>query len=262
MPAPTVQRLLEPPFTRERFQAQLRAIMGYSALLWMPRETDTATSTTDDTVGESVVTWDASVAARHAPLEPRGAVSQSFTLAGAQKGTIPDANKFSFGTGAADLPFSGVVLANVTDTAAIRVLVAKWNGVGNREWEFLITATDGLQLVLFDESAGVSASRLSDAVITQGSWHLFGWSYVPSIGTTAADGITLYQDGAVIASTATNNASYVAMENLASTVAIGAASNGSNLDGSLALEAVCTKNLTAGDHNALSLLCRRFFGLP
>ncbi len=58
-----------------------------------------------------------------------------------------------------------------------------------------------------------------------------GWNYItatynaPADSTTAADGIILYVNGTVVDSTATNNASYVAMQNGAEEVRIGSQRN-------------------------------------
>jgi hypothetical protein len=56
----------------------------------------------------------------------------------------------------------------------------------------------------------------------EGSWHFVVAGYDSTGGATAANGITLYVDGNDVNSTAHNYTSYVAMENTASTVLIGA----------------------------------------
>jgi hypothetical protein len=107
--------------------------------------------------------------------------------------------------------------------------------------------------------------RSSDAAITQGSWRLFGATYSAATGgATAGNDISLYQDGAVIASTPTNNASYVAMGDKGGPVEIGSiiAHTAHFMDGSLALIAVCQKALSAADHAAIAALCRRYFKVP
>ena len=83
-------------------------------------------------------------------------------------------------------------------------------------------------------------------------------------GATAANDITLYQNGAVIASTATNAGTYVAMENGTEPVEIGSnlTHTANYFDGSMALVAVCQKALSAADHLAIHTLCRSYFGVP
>ena len=158
-----------------------------------------------------------------------------------------------------------VALINVTATAAQRDIVVKFDAAGTlREWAFDVDSADKLVLNIFDESVDIIASRTSDSAITMGSWRVFGASYDGTGGATAANGITLHQDGVVIASTATNNASYVAMENLALVVEIGSQNVGAAnfFDGSMALVAVCAGALTTAKHLAITHLCRRFFGVP
>lgn len=136
--------------------------------------------------------------------------------------TAPDAADLSFGNGAADSAFSIFAVANVTDTAAARDIFTKEDFGGTQEeYTFAVSATDLLSFTLVDQSAAVRPRRDSDAAITQGSWATFGGSYDGGGGATAANGMALYQNGAVIASTATNNAAYVAMENLTAPAEIG-----------------------------------------
>lgn len=239
---------------------RLLPILGDTRLLWMPRPGDATTALTTETSAGRVVTYDATVAARLSSLG-RG-YAQTFDGA-ANYGTTPDTADLSFGNGTTDQAFSIVALANVTDTAASRRLVAK-NAASNQEWVFGIGGSDLLTLLIGDQSAGVSAFRLANGAATQGSWRLFGGTYDGTGGATAANGMTLYQDGAVIASVATNDAGYVAMENLAAAVEIGSdtAHTANFMQGSLALVAVCAKALTAADHAAIFAVCRRYFGVP
>ncbi|MHC4621788.1 MAG: LamG-like jellyroll fold domain-containing protein, partial [Planctomycetota bacterium] len=63
--------------------------------------------------------------------------------------------------------------------------------------------------------------RLSDSALSAG-WHFVVATYDSTGSTAAANGILLYVDGAVVDSTATNDAGYTAMENGAAKVHIGA----------------------------------------
>ena len=245
---------------RARF---VRDVMGLGRdvrLLWLPKPGDAAATKTIETVTGQVVTWDATVAGRLSALG--NGVAQSFVSASTQYGSAPDTTSLTFGTGVADTPFSVVALANITNTAAYRTCVGKWVS-GQEEWLLAVDPTDLLALLLGDISAAISIQRGSDAAITMGSWRLFGASYDGTGGATAANGITLYQDGAVIASTATNNAGYVAMENGTSDIEFGAffAHTQGLLDGSLALLLVVARALTTVEHRALAIMCNRYFGL-
>lgn len=247
---------------RDNFIGDLLTITGDTRLLWLPKPTDTTTALDESLTGRTI-TWDATVAARLSAIGL--GYAQSFASASSQYGTTPDTANLSFNTGGlTDLPFSLIALANVTDTAASRNVITKWNGAATvREWQFVVTSTDALELFLYDESVDKIPNRLSDAAITQGSFHLLGSSYDGTGGATAANGITLYQDGVVKASTPTNDASYVAMEDTSATLNIGAQNAGGALfmDGSIALALVCAGALTASQMWAAKKLVNSYFNL-
>lgn len=254
--------VLKRAMPRGEFVQRMNGLLVTPRLLWMPKASDTTTATTDETTTGRTVTWDATVAARLALLG-RG-TAQSFVSASTQWGTTPDTADMSFGTGAADSAVSFVALAKVADTAADRLFISKYSAAANSEYLFYVTAGDVLRLLIQDQSAAAVPFRTGNAVVSQGSWRLFGATYDGSGGATAANGITLYQDGAVIASTATNAAGYVAMENLAAPVEIGSYETHTTglFDGSMALVACSAVALSAAQHAAIATLCRRYFGVP
>lgn len=245
---------------REEFLAELLVLAGDTRILWLPKATDTTTSIEESLTG-GTFTYDATIAARLSPLGLGYSVSFNGS---SQYASRPDAANLSFGTGAADSAFSIVAVANVTDTAGARDIIGKLSGGTTGEWQFRVNASDKLVLSLVDASAAVAASRSSDAAITQGSWGLLGATYTAATGgATAGNDITLYQNGVAVASTAANNASYVALEDTAAAVELGTtATHTSNFfSGSLALVIVCQKNLTASDHWAIKRLVNAYFGL-
>lgn len=67
-------------------------------------------------------------------------------------------------------------------------------------------------------------SSISDDAIEDG-WHFFTCTYDSTGGATAADGIILYVDGVAVNSTATNSASYTAMQDGAQEIRIGSQRN-------------------------------------
>ena len=174
--------------------------------------------------------------------------------------TAPDATDLSFGDGSTDVPFSVVVLANVTDTAAARGFVAK-----NNEYAFNLSTTDVLTMSLVDASAAAVPSRAADVATTrQGTWAVYGGTYSKATGgATAANDITLYENGAVVASTATNAGAYVAMEDGASVPTLAALNGGASswMPGRLAFVLVAQKNMSAADHAAITQLLRSYAGL-
>lgn len=252
-----------PGFTFAQRQAEfvsdLSALLGDTRLVWMPQPTDATTSTTLD-LNQRTITWDATVAARLSALGY--GYQQSFNGTN-QYGTTPDTANLSFGNGVTDTAFSVVAVANVTNTAAARTFVGKANSAATvLEYRMEITAADALQLLLFDQSAGAAPFRTSNAAITMGSPVVFGATYTASTGgATAANDIALYQNGLVVASTATNAGAYVAMEDTAGTGNIGADGTVQNyMSGTQALVAICQTALTASQHWAIYQLAK-YYGL-
>ena len=96
---------------------------------------------------------------------------------------------------------------------------------------FGIELTQANVSALYNSGAGTETlgaaevSAVSDSAISTG-WHLFSCTYsAPADESTAADGIILYVDGAVVDSTATNDATYTAMQDGAEEVRIGSQRN-------------------------------------
>ena len=113
------------PLARAAFLARMSGLLGANQrLLYVPNGTDTTTSVESSTVGRTI-TWDATIAARASALG--NGYGQSFNGT-TQYGSMPDADDMSFGNGSVDQPVGVLVLANVTDTAASRDFLTKWDG--------------------------------------------------------------------------------------------------------------------------------------
>lgn len=250
-----------PLISRTEFLAGMSAILGANQrLLYVPNGTDTTTSVESSTVGRTI-TWDATIAARASQLG--NGYAQSFN-GSTQYGTMPDSATLTFGNGSVDQPVGVVVLANVTDTAASRDFLTKWDGpVAAREWNFSVNGSDQFRFEVYDEVTDALVTNVSTAAIIQGSWCLFGATYDGRGGATAANGVTLYVNGAAVSSTPTNHASYVAMSDTASLGCIGARNAGAvaPLAGSLALVALTQKALTPSEHARIVALSSKYFGL-
>lgn len=245
--------------SREQFVAELRALLGTDQrIIYTPLGSDTTTSTESSTNGYTV-TWDGDISSRLSRLGNGWAQSFNGT---SQYGSIPDAAALSFGNGAADSGFSAVCVVNATSAAGMRTFLAKSN-TANREYLF---GTNGnfLNYGQFDESVPSGPTRGSNATITRGIWQAFGSSYTAATGgATAMNDVTLYANGASIASTAFNDAGYVAMENLAAGVTFGARTAGTAefYTGSLALAVLVARALTAAEHARIVALSSKYFGL-
>lgn len=243
---------------RQRFMRRISLYAGDRVRhLWTPQMGDGLKVT--DAVG-NLITW------ANAPVITAlgSGFSQAFNGT-SDRGVLADHAQHSFGDSSVDSAFSVVALANVTNTAAARVMLGKMDAASAAlEWSFNIGSTDVLQLQVADQSAGVFPNRSSDSAITQAAWKLFVATYSAATGgATAMNDVTLYQDAVAIASTATNNAGYVAMENLATGVNIGARGGTGSLwfSGSLALTLLVPGVLSAASITQIKNEVNAYYGL-
>tara|TARA_Y100000310_G_scaffold33558_2_gene31714 strand:- start:1435 stop:2289 length:855 start_codon:yes stop_codon:yes gene_type:complete len=139
----------------------------------------------------------------------------------------PDVGYWTRDDGAAAEKLSIAAWFNLELSGADKVLLSKSDAGSNEEWFFFFNSSEEVRFDLKDDSAGVVARRMSDQVVQAGVWHHVAVTYDGTGGSTAANGITMYLDGFLLPSTATNDGSYVAMEDLGSKVDIGALDDGS-----------------------------------
>lgn len=159
--------------------------------------------------------------------------------------TVPDSDKFSFGNGTVDSPFSICAWVNVTDTAAYRMIVGKYNsGTTVGEWYLEITDEEKILFGTKDVSANALCYVLSGAM-TVGDNHIVA-TYDGRGGATAGNGMKVYINGADSSATPTNDANYVAMENGAINTTIGSAAEGAlYFPSTMTQVGIFTKELTA-----------------
>lgn len=243
---------------REQFLGDLLTIVGDTRLLWLPKPTDTTTSA-DESLNARTITHGATLAGR---LTPQGLGYMASFNGSSDYATIPDAANLSFGTGAADLPCSIVALDNITNTALSRAILSKYNAAPEHRL-YVNSADDTLVWLLHDASAAATPFRQSNAAISMGAPHLYVATYAGTGGATAANGIAFYEDGLLIASTANNAGTYVAMEDGASPVEIGSSVDHTTfyMSGSIGLRILCAKQLSAHEAWALWKLCKGYFAL-
>jgi hypothetical protein len=93
----------------------------------------------------------------------------------------------------------------------------------NKEWRWLIDSNRRVLLEFTDESAGVVTQRRATTgnEIPLDQWAFVVATYDSAGGSAASDTVILYRDGVVNTSAATNNGSYVAMENLGTAPQLG-----------------------------------------
>lgn len=250
------------PTVRDKFLRDVQAILGPTARLWV-----CDAPTIDNTILRDAGpyfksgSWDAAdVAARISALG--SGYAQTFNGSN-QYGIWADAPEESFGNGAADAPLSIWAVANVTNTAARRTFAGKYLAAGSREYIFYVQTDDTLGLVTSDQSVPVDSSRASNSPITMGTWRTFGVSYSGVGGASNQNGSALYEQGVALASTPGNQATYVAMEDQAAEVNLGADSNHTAgfFQGSLAAIGITRAQLSAANFLSLHQLAQAFYGI-
>lgn len=246
---------------REQFIGDILSLAGDARRLWLPKSTDTTTSTGETRSG-ATITHSATLAGRLSALGLGYAVSFNGS---SDYSSMPDAADLSFGNGATDQALSIVSLDNVTDTAGTREIAAKFDtGAGAREWIFRIDSSDKILALISDQSGPFNCSLTTTASATQGSWVLRAMTYSGVGGGSAGNGLAVYENAVSIAGTVSNNASYVAMEDQAGQVDIGASGNtpsGTFYQGSMAMLLICQKQLSVHELWAMKRLVNAYFQL-
>lgn len=141
-----------------------------------------------------------------------------FDLGGADAVIVTDHDELSFGNGSADSIFSVAAWVFVTPHTDWQTILSKWDSDDLKEWMFYLDADEKLVLRLTDNSAGGTILQTSDDALTTG-WHFVAATYNAS---ETATGIILYVDGDAVDMDASTTGSYTAMENLITTVVLGA----------------------------------------
>ena len=136
---------------------------------------------------------------------------------------LGDHNDFSFGDGTNDEAVTWAGVVEVDDSSSTQIICSKWVGTTGsdfREWRIYIRDVKTLRLEQQDESTNASCYTTTDAALSIG-WHTWAIASPGDGGATSMNNINIYIDGSLVASTVANNASYVAMENLATSCFIG-----------------------------------------
>jgi hypothetical protein len=141
---------------------------------------------------------------------------------------VADADALSFGNGAADTPLTIEAWIRPDSLAGKQQLVGKWGETAAQGYEYKLYVASGvIRLDLRDHSANALVSVFTgNQSALAGAWHHVAVTYDGRGGATAANGVTIYVDGAPVTVTRANNAAYVAMENTAMALQIARESNG------------------------------------
>lgn len=127
-----------------------------------------------------------------------------------------DDDDFSFGDGSNDAAVTWFGVIELISGAGHTIL-SKWDtttgGSELREWMIKIGGDNKLVIYHYDESAEKMVFCLTNVGITLG-YHSFVITSPGTGGATAMDDIKFYIDGILVVSAVSNDAGYVAMENL------------------------------------------------
>ena len=181
---------------------------------------------------------------------------------------LGDHNDFSFGDGTNDEEVTFFSVFEIVNTGTYQQVFNKVDNTGGSELkEYLvdIDSSEKIRIVQYDESVSVSCSRKVDVAITVG-YHTLCVTSPGDGGATAMNNVNIYIDGSLVASTPTNNASYVAMENLSNSLWIGAQDGGGGtptylMQGDVALIGIDGTEWSAYDVHRFHQLCKGLYGL-
>lgn len=140
-----------------------------------------------------------------------------------------------------DIPYFTRALANMSIGAWVNLvdatsstILSKYSASGDqREWRFGTTSGDDLQLILTDEDEAANATldTLTDTALVENVWSFVSATYD---GSANASGINLYLNGALAASTDTDDANFTSMRDKTSVIRLGNIAAGTFFDGSMA----------------------------
>lgn len=181
---------------------------------------------------------------------------------------LGDHNDFSFGDGSNDEAVTWFGVIEVVASGTNQVIVAKWDetpAAQLREWKIYLNSARKLYLVAYDESANIAPSRGTNTAISVG-YRSFVITSPGDGGALAMDNVKIYIDGVLVTSIATNKGSYVAMENLATSVLIGANLGAVGvlsdfMDGDISLSGIDGSEWSAYDVHRFHQLCKGLYSL-
>ena len=172
---------------------------------------------------------------------------------------IPDNALLSFGTALVDEPFSVGIAFKFDTGAAIEMLIAKDDNVAvtAREYALFLDAADKINMVLYDDSVPASEGMLYNTALVVDTWYVAIATYNGVGGGDAEAGVHIYLWEGVgetylgdVADTEVTAGVYLAMEDLAEPVLIGARNAAAHADewgGEICIPFLTARELSAAD---------------
>tara|TARA_R100000742_G_C4279648_1_gene104977 strand:+ start:8168 stop:9364 length:1197 start_codon:yes stop_codon:yes gene_type:complete len=131
--------------------------------------------------------------------------------------TMGDSDKFTFGNGTTDSPFSISCWANFDSTASTVGVLGKDSGAAAKEYQVRF-GFSGLRFRLYDDSNSAYITKNLAGSLNTGQWYHLVFTYDGS-GTHA--GMNIYVNGSIPALGFGSSGTYTAMENTASEFTVG-----------------------------------------
>lgn len=178
-----------------------------------------ASLTDNNTAGTPTVAPHAGVAPVNTDtFDATGKINGCLDFGGNKVVVIDDSDDFSFGNGAVDSVFSISVWIYVTASTGLQDIISKNDDDVAKEWRLYLSRTGQIYFVLYDDVTGTYIQqKTTDALVT--GWHHIVATYN---ATEANTGMKIYIDNIAVGITATTSGGYVAMDNTATKVLIGA----------------------------------------
>jgi len=201
-------------------------ISGYRVAQWKLNEAAANTEVHDDTTAGAYPTpHDGVSTANTSTLTATGLTNMTpcFNFDGQYAVEIADADALSFGNGSTDSRFSIAAWVYNDGSGIGQVILSKQDyttSVEAREWQLHLNE-EKLVFTLVDEDTNAIQAEYANAGIS-GGWHFVVATYSGIGGDDATEGINLYVDGDIIASSPYDVGNYTSMVNTTTKVVIGA----------------------------------------
>ena len=260
-------RVITPARYRQIFISDILDIAGDARALWIPNLSDTLT-TLDETRHAQFWTYSKSLASFDTSISPLGnGYEVVFNGTDEQVDTDND-NRYIFGDGASDEPFSVFALVQVVAGTSIQTILSRYDvttGDTKQEWIFFINGEERPVLQLYDDS--VTSAYIGRESLTALTTNTRYFLVVTYDGTGVSAGIRIYIDAVrsndnEIAGAGT----YVAIENTDAPLKLGNILNTNTVadllwSGRMALAGLCAKELNIHEIWQMKELINAYYDL-